>query len=210
LKVCRLCNERKPFDEFYKNKRMKDGYLNHCKPCFSESEKRRYQADSKPKREYQREYARANKEKVAASKKLSDLRNAEYISQRRARYNKANADHRREYFAKYRLENPDVIKMHNQRRKVRERGTFVLDVSDADRAEKLSIFGGLCVYCGGELATLGVHWDHWKPLSKGGLHMLSNLYPSCPPCNLSKSAKWPFKAPVNYSQGNPRERQAAS
>lgn len=199
MKACKRCGETKPLDDFYRNARMRDGHLNNCKPCVLDADRTRYRMDGEAKRAYQREYARANAEKVAASKRLYNAANAEAIAERRARYNAANAEHRREYFAKYRRENPDVFKMHNLRRKVRERGTFVVDVSDSDKADKLAAFGGLCVYCGGNLSSRGVHWDHWKPLSKGGLHMLSNLYPACPPCNLSKSAKWPYRPPKNYS-----------
>lgn len=32
-KQCYVCNEIKPLDEFYKNKRMKDGHANKCGKC---------------------------------------------------------------------------------------------------------------------------------------------------------------------------------
>ena len=41
-KICNKCNKEKPLSEFSKNKRMKDGYLNQCKECRYELDKRAY------------------------------------------------------------------------------------------------------------------------------------------------------------------------
>lgn len=61
-----------------------------------------------------------------------------------------------------------------------------------DLVARLSMFGG-CWICGCDLSD-GLHIDHVKPLSKGGSHMLSNLRPACPTCNIRKGATWPFQA----------------
>lgn len=42
LKKCSCCNKEKPLSEFSKNKKMKDGYLNQCKECRYELDKRAY------------------------------------------------------------------------------------------------------------------------------------------------------------------------
>jgi hypothetical protein len=47
-KLCTLCYEKKPFDEFLKNVRYKDGYYKHCKKCHYEV----YGKDSHYKRNY--------------------------------------------------------------------------------------------------------------------------------------------------------------
>lgn len=36
MKRCRKCGKRKPITEFYKNKPMPDGRLNHCRDCFKQ------------------------------------------------------------------------------------------------------------------------------------------------------------------------------
>ena len=46
-----------------------------------------------------------------------------------------------------------------------------------------------CRYCGNP----SEHIDHFYPLSKGGLHDISNLVPACAPCNLSKGNKDPHE-----------------
>lgn len=33
MKVCRLCGEQKPLEDFYRNVKSADGYLQRCKPC---------------------------------------------------------------------------------------------------------------------------------------------------------------------------------
>lgn len=45
LKPCLKCKELKPLDEFYKNKRMKDGLHNWCKLCKSEGTSKWYRSD---------------------------------------------------------------------------------------------------------------------------------------------------------------------
>ncbi|MFG1833848.1 HNH endonuclease [Micromonospora chersina] len=46
--------------------------------------------------------------------------------------------------------------------------------------------------CGAEGDVL----DHVKPLAKGGSGWPANLRPACNPCNLRKSARWPYPTGV--------------
>jgi 5-methylcytosine-specific restriction endonuclease McrA len=48
--------------------------------------------------------------------------------------------------------------------------------------------GGRCHYCARALTLTGPwHVEHALPRALGGLDEISNLFASCPPCNLSKS-----------------------
>ena len=52
--------------------------------------------------------------------------------------------------------------------------------------------GGKCTYCGVKVAINSrkkLHFDHIKPLAKGGTNSLDNLTISCYSCNSSKGAK---------------------
>lgn len=46
-----------------------------------------------------------------------------------------------------------------------------------------------CFHCDKKISGRKCHIDHITPLAKGGTHSAENLGPSCPKCNLSKSAK---------------------
>ena len=48
MKRCRICNELKPFDAFYRMKEMRDGYRYDCKACNLAAPKGRGRADPEP------------------------------------------------------------------------------------------------------------------------------------------------------------------
>lgn len=48
-------------------------------------------------------------------------------------------------------------------------------------------FNNKCCFCGDGRRTVQI--DHMIPVSKGGEHVLENLFPCCKRCNRSKSAK---------------------
>lgn len=50
----------------------------------------------------------------------------------------------------------------------------------------------VCYWCGVKCKRK-YHVDHYKPLSKGGKHEVSNLVIACPTCNLRKNAKDPLE-----------------
>lgn len=56
-------------------------------------------------------------------------------------------------------------------------------------AQKLAYYGGKCWICRDRVHQ---HWDHVKPIAKGGAHILANLRPACARCNMRKSDTWPF------------------
>lgn len=62
---------------------------------------------------------------------------------------------------------------------------------------------GYCAYCSADLRNIEYHVEHILPLSYGGSNKLHNLALSCPPCNLTASAKvfTSFLAKKNYITG---------
>jgi hypothetical protein len=45
MKLCRVCNEWKPLDDFYRMTGMRDGHRNECKSCNLRQKQDRYQQD---------------------------------------------------------------------------------------------------------------------------------------------------------------------
>lgn len=61
-KTCRKCHTEKGFNEFYANRRMKDGYFNKCIECTKRDVRRHRQSSPRP-REYDRERYHNNPER---------------------------------------------------------------------------------------------------------------------------------------------------
>lgn len=64
-KLCKKCGLSKNLDEFYKNKRMIDGYLNVCKNCYKKQKYTYYKNNV----EYYKEYKKNNSKKIKEYRK---------------------------------------------------------------------------------------------------------------------------------------------
>lgn len=72
--------------------------------------------------------------------------------------------------------------------KTARRGRFSVPVSstqDAEWLKAVSVLGRSCLKCG---ATESITRDHVIPLSRGGLHTITNLQPLCVSCNRRKGS----------------------
>lgn len=119
---------------------------------------------------YHRRYRLANRERNRASHRRWYLANrARALAASRA-WLQAN-QHRRAAYAR------------SRRAAVEGSGG---DVSDAAWNRLLLKYAYACGYCGDWTRPLTA--DHRIPLSRGGLHTISNLIPACRPCNSRKGA----------------------
>ena len=63
-KVCNICNECKPLDEFHKDKTKKDGYGGKCKICKSSYIKKYYIDNKEEISEKNKEWRKNNYESI--------------------------------------------------------------------------------------------------------------------------------------------------
>ncbi len=171
-KRCRKCGIEKTLDNFYRNLRMRDGHLNHCKPCHNASGKRYYLATAEARRSYSRSYYAANKETQQAVNR---------------KWNEANLEKRRAHRAKWRKTNPAQVRRLSAIRKARVKNAEGTHTSE--ELEQMYVSqAGLCAYCEVRLPT-DFHLDHMTPISRGGRNDWTNLALTCPTCNLRKNDK---------------------
>ena len=92
----------------------------------------------------------------------------------------------------WRLQNPHKARANGLRRhlQLRQQSVPGAPVTGDGLAAKFQYWGGRCHLCGLAVDLKTFEWDHVKPVSRGGLHVLSNLRPSHKYCNQVKSARW--------------------
>ena len=80
-------------------------------------------------------------------------------------------------------QNPEANREKTARREAQKRAnqSFVILSKDLKK-----LYDSVCTYCGisGEIQA-----DHVVPISRGGVHGISNLVPACRTCNQSKGSK---------------------
>jgi 5-methylcytosine-specific restriction endonuclease McrA len=156
---------------------------------------RRYrEANREQVREHDRRYREANREQVRERNRRYREANREQVRERnrerKRRYYEANREQERERYRRYREANREQIRelrnraWHNRRARKRSATDPCQPVTRAIIARRNALFGNVCCFCGaGGKLTM----EHVVALAKGGLHVPSNLAPSCWPCNNSKN-----------------------
>lgn len=120
--------------------------------------------------------------------------NAPKISARTAAYKATRKEELRQQQREWRAANPEKVKAMLARRYARKKGSTETTLTAEQWAEIKEAFDHRCAYCERQFKRLTQ--DHITPLSKGGLHIVSNVVPACPSCNSRKQAGPPPK-PVN-------------
>jgi 5-methylcytosine-specific restriction endonuclease McrA len=164
-------------------------------PDYFKDGAQRWQAENRERyRAHKKQYNQDNPHVVRA-------RNRRYYDQHRERLKQAAREWYKtsDYFRQNReahyerkrafyAANPGWSAESQRRRRAQKIATCVVAFDPKLLASKLAYWGFKCWMCGGEPTG----WDHVKPLSKGGSHVLANLRPACQPCNSRKLNRWPF------------------
>jgi 5-methylcytosine-specific restriction endonuclease McrA len=185
-KRCPQCDEIKPLTEFYKNTSRKDGLSVYCKQCVKENCNDYYLRNKEQCKDRLNRWRADNREYVRARDQKYRQDNPDIEFRKQKRYRERHKEQLYLKGKKYREEHKDYFNNKN-----RERKLTLLDVSDGTvtlEAEKILYEqqNGLCDYCGCSLEDSGKHLDHIVPISRGGLHTITNVHWTCPTCNMSK------------------------
>jgi len=198
VKTCTACDRTFPLGRFYRAAKGKHGRTARCVGCVKEYRDSR-SADHSA---YMASYREKNRDRMNAQERAWYEKNKpHHSSQHRAWYlaNRENViEHQRAYYLanrmRYRawreawaLANKNALKVIRSRRVNNKYVQALHRITEEMLLGRLAVFGYACAYCGGPHE----HWDHVKPLSKGGSHMIGNLRPSCQACNLRKGSKLP-------------------
>jgi HNH endonuclease len=196
-RTCSKCKQTLPLSDFYQDKGGKAGYRASCKDCRKGYEKTRYETHGEQIRAYQARY-RADPEHRQKDRESSARWRAENPERHREtmkayRTRTENQERAKQRSRAWRIANPERKREHGRRRaalmkKIHRAGSIPVELLNA----KLAYWGFRCWIAGPACTVEPEQWDHVKPLSKGGLHLLANLRPACAPCNTSKKARWPF------------------
>lgn len=221
MKYCPRCTSSLPEESFSKNITKLDGLEIWCREC-RKSYRHQGNQKAKTRQYNQSLYNSdpiKACERAAVWKKLHpaevrarqrayyDANREEILSKSRA-YNKAYSSKRKELDAlrykknrssilerlkKYNKEHPETARRNSQIRRSRKLGLSnpMAPVTKKGLEEKLVYWGRKCYLCNEEIID-GLHWDHVKPLTKGGMDILSNLRPTHAVCNIRKHSQWPI------------------
>ena len=219
IKICCKCKVVKPFDEFGKDKKAKDGLNYNCKSCIKELNKEYREANREKKAAKAKKYYEANKEKIitqvkeyyeANKEKKKEYRqaNEERMKEYKKEYYQTNKEKVKEYIKQYQKERRKTDPLYKMKGNLRIRTSFAFKNKGYSKTSKTQEMLGV----DWEIAKAhierqfkkGMNWDnygefhidHIIPLASANteeelkkLCHYTNLQPLWAEDNLSKSDK---------------------
>ena len=179
MKKCSKCERVYPIsnENFYTDKRTKDGLMCLCKLCHCSVSKT---------------YRDNNQKSIAANKRRYLRENRDKINAMQLKYQQENRDKLKRWHKKYlNTDNGRLAdKRHKHKRRSLKKGLLALYTAE-QWAACIKYFNYTCCYCGEKRE---LQQDHFIPLSNNGEYTVNNVVPACWSCNSSKRAidffKW--------------------
>ncbi|MFE2532612.1 HNH endonuclease signature motif containing protein [Streptomyces sp. NPDC059371] len=197
-KRCTACGGVKPLDDFHKDSGSSDGRRPRCKLCVKERDDARREDRNRRAREAYKQNPAAKIEKTRAyhlarpdwSREKARESHLRHADERALRHRERGKD------PTVRASRRAASRRAESRRRAIKRLAESEHISEQQLQDLVEQFKGACWICGDlfDAETVVLQVDHYKPLSKGGPHILANLRPVCAECNLRKSGRWPFTA----------------
>jgi 5-methylcytosine-specific restriction endonuclease McrA len=182
-KICCACDTWKPYEDYHRNKRKKDGREPRCKDCNNARMRDEYARDPQKKitktRQYHLDHPEWSKATLAAW-------HQEHAAERYDRYLELGKD------PEVQARRRSATMRSEARRRAIKRGNDSGRITEEELGAHLEAFGNACWICHIDLTGEELHWDHVQPLAAGGAHRLTNLRPACGPCNVRKNGTWPI------------------
>lgn len=212
MKQCTRCKGTKTIEAFRKRK---NSFRSWCRQCEYEAKIDRRRTNSEQYNAYQRNYYsrnpekyadyrerykerehhynvrrwKENKEHVSAITRRSYLKHHDQMIQRARTYRATQTDKFNESTIRYRMANPERVKMWRKRSEAKRRahklgngGSFTVQ----EWIELCKRYNHRCLACGKDEPLTA---DHVVPLSKGGTSNIDNIQPLCKSCNSRKRDK---------------------
>lgn len=219
-KICKKCNQEKLIFLF-RFRKYTQKHMGVCIDCeklyhlqYREKNKEKIKETKKnyfiKNKEYlnlkHKEYSLANKDTLFIKRKEYYLKNKELIKNKNNAYYLENkqiiAIKKQTYYNKTKDKSLERARLYRKTQKGQEsyknnkhKRRAISKNGDVTTKQLLELKHNskLCYWCGCSLKNTKIHIDHYEPLSKGGLHTISNLVISCSKCNLSKGSKSPLE-----------------
>jgi 5-methylcytosine-specific restriction endonuclease McrA/endogenous inhibitor of DNA gyrase (YacG/DUF329 family) len=199
VKQCQRCKRTLSLTAFHQDRSSPGGRASRCRECVATKAQARY-AGSEGFRQRKAEQSRAwvarNPAEARRVKRRYYEENRERLLAEMAMAYRADPDIKKRSVAKWAKANPDRILEYQRHRRAKKKSRSAAPITSELLAGKLAYWGWACWLCGGEGPQA---WDHVKPLSKGGAHVLANLRPAHLDCNSMKGSRWPFPLKGGHS-----------
>lgn len=185
MKTCTKCSETKTLEEFHRHIGCTDGRDPWCKLCKNFARQIWHKNNWQRRRESNRRYYHANKEKHQEAKQRWYKENREKKLEYDRLWREKNRDRQLKNVRRWHKENKERTRELDRRRRARKLGAQGAFTTQ-QWVELCKTHKHICLCCG-EKKPLTV--DHVIPLSKGGSNDISNIQPLCMACNMSKGTK---------------------
>jgi len=169
MKVCKNCLIEKDLNNFNKKKWWKLWVSSYCKECLSI--KYKYL-------EYCKEYYYENKEYISKRRAIHRRNNPKLYKERQINY--LNTERWKE-----------IYRLSWAKRRVLKISTSDWTININSTTDLFNNQWGVCNLCWIDLNSNNIikHLDHIQPISKWGVHSITNVQRLCSTCNLQKWAK---------------------
>ena len=176
MKVCCTCSEMKPVESFNKKSAK-------CRECQKAYYREYYKANSEKLKASSAKWSEENSERVRERNKLRYKNNRDKILSSNKKWAAANPEKRATSLKDWREKNPSKTNAYAAKRWAAKRNQTP-ELSDEEKKAIEDMYW----HCRDLEVISGqkYHVDHIKPISKGGLHCLSNLQVLPADLNMSK------------------------